>query len=129
MKTNIDTYVDGFVLPVPTDKLEDYRAMSAKAAVVWKEYGALDYKECVLDDTTPAEGLRSFPEIAGAKEGETVIFAYIVYNSRAHRDEVNAKVMADPRLQEMCPMSNPDAVMPFDPSRMACGGFQAIVSA
>ncbi len=115
-------YIDGFVLPIPTDKLETYRAMATKASAVWREHGALEYRECVLDDPT-AEKLVPFPQLAGAKDGETVVLAYITYNSRTHRDEVNAKVMADPRLQEMCGSGD----MPFDMSRMAYGGFATLV--
>jgi uncharacterized protein YbaA (DUF1428 family) len=117
-------YVDGFVIPVPKDKIEAYKAMSEKASKVWKEYGALEYRECVLEDSS-AEGILPFPQLANAGPDETVVFAYITYNSRAQRDEVNAKVMADPRLSEMC---NPEA-MPFDCKRMACGGFETIVEA
>ncbi|MES2996506.1 MAG: DUF1428 domain-containing protein [Verrucomicrobiota bacterium] len=125
---NAEPYVDGFVIPVPKANLEAYKKMAATAAVVWKEYGALDYKECVLDDAR-IENVRSFLDLAGAKDDETVIFSYIVYRSREHRDEVNAKVMADPRIKEFCPESNPNAVMPFDFTKMAYGGFQTIVSA
>ena len=125
------SYVDGFVLPVPEGKIEAYRDMAAKAGTIWMEHGALSYKECVLEDAEPAmpedapEHCKSTPfrTLAGTKAGETVIFAFIVYTSRAHRDEVNAKVMADPRIQEACDQNN----MPFDPARMTYGGFQAIV--
>lgn len=127
MNTPPDSYVDGFVLPVPKANLEAYKQMASTAAVVWKEHGALDYKECVLEHAR-IEGMFSFLDLAGAKEDETVVFAFIVYKSRAHRDEVNAKVMADPRLNEMCPDKNPAAAMPFDITRMAYGGFQTIVS-
>ncbi len=128
MNTQTDTYVDGFVVPVAKANLEAYRKMSSSAAVVWKEHGALDYKECVLEDAR-IEGMFSFLDLTGVKEDETVIFAYIVYQSRAHRDEVNARVMQDPRIMESCPDKNPDAVMPFDCTKMAYGGFQTIVSA
>lgn len=128
MNTTQLPYVDGFVLPVPKSNLDAYKKMAAAAAVVWKEHGALDYKECVLEDAR-VEGMVSFPDLAGAKEDETVIFTYIVYPSREARDEVNARVMADPRIQAFCPERNPDVVMPFDCSRMAYGGFQALVSA
>jgi len=117
-------YVDGFVVPVPKDKIETYKAISEKASKVWKEYGALEYRECVLEDPVAKEVL-PFPELAGAKPDETVVFAYITYHSRAHRDEVNAKVMADPRLNEMCGAEG----MPFDCKRMAYGGFETIVEA
>jgi uncharacterized protein YbaA (DUF1428 family) len=115
-------YIDGFLLPIAKDQIENYRAISSQAAAVWREHGALDYRECVGEALEPMEGLASFPVVAGAKEGETVIFAYIVYESRAHRDEVNAKVMADPRMK----CGEPDS-MPFDCRRMAYGGFQTIV--
>lgn len=118
-------YVDGFVLPVPKSKLADYQAMAEKASKVWLEHGALDYRECVAEDTE-AKDLVSFPDLARTQEGETVVFAYIVYESREHRDEVNAKVMADPRTQEMCPAVN-GGEMPFDCKRMAYGGFKTIV--
>ncbi len=127
MSTPQDTYVDGFVVPVPKANLEAYKKMASAAAAIWKEHGALDYKECVLDDAR-IEGVFSFLDLTGVKEDETVVFAYIVYRSRAHRDEVNAKVMADSRMDEFCPARNPDVVLPFDCSKMAYGGFQAIVS-
>ena len=115
------TYVDGFVLPVPENKIEKYRKIAKKAGKVWREHGALDYKECVIDDDS-IHGMRSFAEAAGAKKGETVVLAYIVYKSRVHRDQVNKKVMADPRITEQ----GPDK-MPFDCKRMAYGGFKTIV--
>lgn len=125
------TYVDGFVLPVPEGKIEAYREMAEKAGKIWMEHGALQYKECVLEDAEPEMPedapenckLTPFPDLAGVKDGETVIFAFIVYKSRKHRDEVNGKVMADPRMKEACDENN----MPFDPSRMTFGGFKAIV--
>lgn len=115
-------YVDGFVIPVPKKKLAAYRSMAKKASKIWQEYGALDYKECVADDVKPGK-LTSFPQSVKLKSDETVIFAYIVYKSRAHRDSVNKKVMADPRLHKMCDPKNP----PFDMKRMFWGGFKAIV--
>ncbi|MBE2181310.1 MAG: DUF1428 domain-containing protein [Chthoniobacterales bacterium] len=115
-------YVDGFVLSVPKDKLETYREIAGKASKIWKEHGALDYRECVIEDANAPE-MVSFPQLAGAKDGEVVVFAYIVYASREQRDAVNAKVMADPRLSEGCDPDN----MPFDCKRMAYGGFQTIV--
>lgn len=123
-KLTMSKYVDGFVLPIPQDQIEVYKAMSSKAAAVWKEYGALEYRECVLDDPEAKECL-AFPTLANVKEGETVVFSYITYNSKAHRDEVNAKVFADERLREMCGTEG----MPFDPRRMAYGGFETIVEA
>jgi uncharacterized protein YbaA (DUF1428 family) len=117
-------YIDGFVIPVPKANIEKYRLVSAKAGAVWKEYGALEYIEAVGDDLEVKDQV-SFSKLAGAKEDETVVFSYIVYNSREHRDAVNAKVMADPRLKELCDPENPS----FDFQRMAYGGFKAIVEA
>lgn len=116
-------YVDGYVLPVPTKNVEAYRKMAKKASKIWMEHGALDYKECVGDDLSPGFGV-SFAKAAKCKPDETVIFAYIVYKSRAHRDRVNKKVMADPRLATMCDPKN----MPFDCKKMVWGGFKVIVS-
>jgi uncharacterized protein YbaA (DUF1428 family) len=115
-------YADGFVLPVPKNKVDDYRKMARKAGKVWREHGALEYRECVADDVKKGE-VTSFPQSVQLKRNETVVFAWIVYRSRAHRDQVNEKVMADPRLEKM--MSS-DA-MPFDTSRMFWGGFEVIV--
>lgn len=115
------TYVDGFLLPLPKDKIEDYRKIAEMAAKVWLEHGAVAYKECVGEDVE-IPGMVAFPQVIGAKLHETVVFAFIVFNSREHRDEVNAKVMADPRLKDMSPES-----MPFDHKRMAYGGFRTIV--
>jgi uncharacterized protein YbaA (DUF1428 family) len=115
-------YVDGFVIPVPKRKIEAYRRMAQKAGKVWREHGALDYRECVGDDLNVKMCL-PFPRGIKSKPGETVVFSWIVYKSRAHRDRVNAKVMADPRLAKMM---EPDA-MPFDGKRMLYGGFKTIV--
>ena len=115
-------YVDGFLVPVPKKKLDDYRRMSAKAGRVWCELGALEYVECVADDMK-AKGMTSFPHTVKLKPGETVLFSFIVYRSRAHRDRVNAKVMKDPRIAKM--MDPKD--MPFDVKRMLYGGFKAVV--
>lgn len=120
-------YVDGFLLPLPKKNIAAYRKMARQAGKIWREHGALDYKECVGDDLNPkGDGSFkpvSFRKLAGAKPTETVVFAYIVYKSRAHRDQVNAKVMADPRMQKGPPE------MPFDMKRMAFGGFEVIVDA
>lgn len=116
-------YVDGFVLPIARDQLEEYRRIATEAGTIWKEYGALEYFECLGEDLE-VQDLRGFPDMAGCKDGETVVFAWIVYESRAHRDEVNQKVMADPRIKNLGPEK-----MPFDCTRMACGGFEAIVEA
>jgi uncharacterized protein YbaA (DUF1428 family) len=115
-------YVDGFVIPVPTKNLATYSRMARMACKVWREYGALDYRECVGDDLV-VEKMTGFPKCAKAKPGETVIFAWITYKSRAHRDKVNAKVMQDPRMRKMM-----EQEMPFDGKRMVYGGFKTIVS-
>src|SRR5688500_1178567 len=99
-------YVDGFVIPVPKDKIEQYREMAAKASVIWKEDGALQYRDAVGDDLEVQDQI-SLPTLANAAPEETVILAYIVYEAREHRDAVNAKVMADPRIQGMCKPDNP----------------------
>lgn len=117
------TYVDGFVVPVPADKVEDYRALAEKAGKIWKEYGALDYKECLAEDTEDTGFCQTFPDAFGAKDNEVLFFSFITYKSREHRDEVNAKVMADPRISEGMDPAN----MPFDSKRMAYGGFKALV--
>jgi uncharacterized protein YbaA (DUF1428 family) len=117
-------YVDGFVLPVPKKKLAAYRRMSQKASKIWRDHGALEYRECAGDDLAAKVGL-SFPKGIKTKPGETVVFAYIVYKSRAHRDAVNAKVMKDPRIGGMCDPND----MPFDCARMLYGGFKTIVEA
>lgn len=117
-------YTDGFVIPVPVSKIDAYREMATKACAIWREYGALDYRECVLDDER-SEMCLPFTAGIGAKEDETVVFAWIVYESREHRDAVNAKVMQDPRIQEMCPSNGGE--MPFDPKRMLYSGFKVIV--
>ena len=115
------SYVDGFVLVVPKKKLPAYVKLARKASKVWREHGALDYRECVGDDLKVKMGL-PFPKLAKAKAGETVIFSWISYKSRAHRDKVNAKVMADKRLFDGMPKE-----MPFDMKRMAYGGFKTLV--
>ena len=115
------SYVDGFVLVVPKKKLPAYVKLARKASKVWREHGALDYRECVGDDLKVKMGL-PFPKLAKAKAGETVIFSWISYKSRAHRDKVNAKVMADKRLFDGMPKE-----MPFDIKRMAYGGFKTLV--
>ncbi|HEX7860975.1 MAG TPA: DUF1428 domain-containing protein [Verrucomicrobiae bacterium] len=116
------TYVDGYVLPVPKNKIEVYRKIANKAGKIWKEHGALEYKECVAEDVNTNFGV-PFPKNMKLKNGETVIFAFVVFKSRAHRDKVNAKVMKDPRISEgMDPKD-----MPFDCKRMVYGGFKTIV--
>ena len=118
------SYVDGFVVPVPTKNLPAYRRMSQKAGKVWREHGALQYVEAAGDDLD-SKFCTSFAKIMKPKPGETVVFAWIVFKSRAHRDKVNAKVMKDPRLNEMMG----DKKMPFDVKRMVYGGFKFIVNA
>ena len=117
-------YVDGFVIPVPKDKVAAYKRIARKAGKVWREHGALDYVECVADDVKPGK-LTSFPQAVKLKPGEAVWFSWILYKSRAHRDRVNAKVMKDPRLASMM---DPKA-MPFDGKRMFWGGFRVAVRA
>jgi len=115
-------YVDGFIVPVPTKNLEDYRRMAQKAGRLWREHGALEYRECVADDVKPGKWT-SFPRSVKLKQGETVVLSWITYKSRAHRDRVNAKVMKDARLAQMM---NPKA-MPFDGKRMIFGGFKVFL--
>ena len=115
-------YVDGFVLPVPEKHMDAYRRMARKAGKVWREHGALEYHECVADDVKPGK-LTSFPQSVKLKRGETVVFSWITYKSRAHRDRVNARVMKDPRLAKM--MSGKS--MPFDFKRLIYGGFKVMI--
>ena len=116
-------YVDGFVVPVPKKKRAAYVAMARKASKVWKDHGALDYRECMADDVNWGKRT-SFPRSVKLKSSETVWFSYIVYKSRKHRDQVNAKAMKDKRLAHFM---NPKA-MPFDTKRMFYGGFKTLVS-
>ena len=116
-------YVDGFVLPVPKKKLAAYRRMARLGAAVWCDHGAVAYMECVGDDLNVKMGI-PFTKGIRSKPGETIIFSWIVFKSRAHRDRVNAKVMKDPRMANMDPKS-----MPVDAKRMLYGGFKVIVSA
>jgi uncharacterized protein YbaA (DUF1428 family) len=117
-------YVDGFVLPVPKKNLNTYRSIARKAGKIWREHGALEYRECIGDDLNVKIGM-PFPRGIKVKPRETVVFSWIVYKSRAHRDRVNAKVMKDPRIASMCDLKN----TPFDPKRMLYGGFKTIVQA
>ena len=114
-------YVDGFVVPVPKDKIEAYRAMAETAGAVWREHGALEFHECIADDVKAGE-VTSFPQAVQLKDDETVFFSWIVYNSREERDAINEKVMNDPRLK-----ATMDAI-PFDGKRMFWGGFKTFVS-
>jgi uncharacterized protein YbaA (DUF1428 family) len=113
-------YVDGYLVAVPKAKLDAYKDMARLGGEVWMEHGALAYVEAVADDVPYGE-LTSFPRAVQAKDDETVIFAYIVYESREKRDEINAKVMADPRMDQ------DPATMPFDGKRMIFGGFEPFV--
>lgn len=115
------SYVDGYLLPVPKNKLEVYRKIARKSGKIWREHGALEYRECVGDDLNVKFGIPFHKQIK-TKPSETVIFSWIIFKSKAHRDKVNAKVMKDPRLAEMC--LDP---MPFDCKRMAYGGFKVLV--
>jgi len=114
-------YVDGFVMPILKKNLAPYRRLAALAGRVWRRHGALDYCECAADDMAPKT---SFPRQLKLKPGETVVFAWITYRSRAHRDRVNAKVMKDPRI--LAQMMKP---MPFDVKRLLMAGFKSIVEA
>jgi len=116
------SYVDGYLLKVPADRLEDYRKMAEKGSETWMKHGALDYKECVSDDINPNFG-RPFTQIMEAESTDVIIFAYVVFKSREHRDEVNAKVMSDPAMTECGDPNN----MPFDCTQMVYGGFKTIV--
>lgn len=116
------TYVDGFVVPVPKKKLNDYRSLAKKAGKIWREYGALEFRETVADDVKVGKWT-SFPRSVKLKPTETVVFSYIVYKSRAHRDRVLGKVMKDERLAKM--MKGQE--MPFDGRRMIYGGFKTLV--
>jgi len=115
-------YVDGFVVPVPRNKLDDYRRVAENAGKIWMEHGALQYWECIGDDVKPGK-VTSFPQSVQLKDDEVVAFSWIIYKSREHRDSVNAKVMEDPRMKDMMD----PAKMPFDGKRMFWGGFKSVV--
>jgi uncharacterized protein YbaA (DUF1428 family) len=115
------SYVDGYLLPIPKKNVAAYRRIAAKAGRIWREHGALEYKECVGEDLAPPFGL-PFTKSVKLKPRETVIFSFIVFKSRAHRDRVNAKVMKDPRIARMG-----STEMPFDMKRMVYGGFTTLV--
>jgi uncharacterized protein YbaA (DUF1428 family) len=121
-EVHVAAYVDGFVLPLPKRNLDAYRRVARKAGRIWREHGALEYRECVAEDV-PVGEVTSFPRSVQVKRGETVVFAWIVFKSRAHRDRVNAKVMKDPRLADMM---DPNARL-FESKRMIYGGFDVIV--
>jgi uncharacterized protein YbaA (DUF1428 family) len=114
-------YVDGFVLPIPRKNAAAYRKMARKAGRIWREHGALEYRECIAEDVKPGK-FTSFPQSVKLKGNEAVWFSWIVYKSRKHRDQVNARVMKDPRLAGMDPSQ-----MPFDGKRMIYGGFEVQV--
>ncbi len=116
------SYVDGFVLPVPKKNLGKYRTMARACAKIWREHGATGYNECVADDVKPGK-LTSFPQSVKLKADEIVVFSWIEYKSRAHRDQVNKKVMADPRIKKYMDLKK----MPFDSKRMIWGGFKTFV--
>ena len=116
-------YIDGYILPVPKRNIAAYRRMAKMAGKVWRDHGALEYVECIADDVKPGRHT-SFPQSVKLKPGEIVIFAYIVYKSRAQRDRVNAKVMKDPRLAK----SMDPKAMPFDAKRMFWGGFKVLIA-
>ena len=118
-------YVDGFLIPLPKKKVPVYGRIAKQAGKIWRKHGALEYRECVGDDMK-VKGMSSFPDRAGTKSGETVVFSWITYRSRAHRDRVNAKVMKDPRMLKMMQQMG---AMPFDVKRMAYGGFRVLVDA
>jgi len=115
-------YIDGFVIPIPKRKVAAYRKMARAAGKVWRDHGALDYVESMADDVKPGK-VTSFPQAVKLKKNETVWFSYIVYKSRRHRDQVNAKVMKDPRLAKYMDPKK----MPFDGMRMFWGGFKVMV--
>ena len=117
------TYVDGFVVPVPKKSVAAYRSMARKAGKIWREYGALEFRECIADDVQVGKRT-SFPRSVKLKRGEAVIFSWIIYKSRAHRDKVMAKVVKDPRMAKM--ISGKD--LPFDAKRMIFGGFKTMVA-
>jgi uncharacterized protein YbaA (DUF1428 family) len=114
-------YVDGYLIPIPNKNLAAYRRLAQKASKVWKDYGALEFRECAGDDLAAKS---QFRKMAKLKPGETLVFSWVVYKSRADRDRVNAKVLKDPRIAKMMTSD-----MPFDPKRMAYGGFKVLVDA
>jgi uncharacterized protein YbaA (DUF1428 family) len=113
-------YIDGFVVPVPKNKLDEYRKFAKLGSQIWREFGALEYREWIAEDVKPGQ-LTSFPQSVQLREDEVVVLSWIVYRSRAHRDEVNEKVMKDPR------MNTPPETWPFDGKRMIFGGFEPLL--
>ena len=124
----MERYVDGFVLPIPKKQVNAYRRLAQQAGKVWREHGAIDYRECIGDDLD-IKGVLTFTRTAKAKPGETVVFSWITYKSRAHRDQVNKKVMKDPRITRMMEKMKDPKSTPFDPKRMSMGGFKILVEA
>lgn len=126
MKTKNNKYVEGFVIPIKKKDLAAYKKMAEWGAKMWKKYGALEYFECVGDDLKVKKGMpqKGFMRLAGPKPDETVVFSWIVYKSRAHRDQVNKKIMNDPSMNDF-----DSSTMPFDMKRFASGGFKPIVEA
>ena len=114
-------YVDGFLLAVREDKLSEYKKLAKKSGKIWREHGALEYRECVLDEPGPAP-MRDFSKAAALKAGEVAVFSWITYRSKAHRNAVNKRIMADPRMVAMCGQP-----MPFDTKRLNYAGFRPIV--
>jgi uncharacterized protein YbaA (DUF1428 family) len=115
-------YIDGFVLPLPKKNIETYREIASQCGAIWREHGALEYRECIAEDVQPGK-LTSFPQSVNLEADETVVFSWIVYESRAHRDQVNDKVMNDPRMTKM----RETQAVPFDGQRMIYGGFEIMV--
>jgi uncharacterized protein YbaA (DUF1428 family) len=120
----MNRYIDGFIIPISIARVDEYRLVAEKAAKIWKEHGALDYWECIGDDMD-VKDVMSFPQLANTKPDETVIFSWVVFESREARDAANAKIFADPRMNEMMDSSNPI----FDFKRMTYGGFRQLVHA
>jgi uncharacterized protein YbaA (DUF1428 family) len=126
MKENMTNYIDGFVLPVPRNRLNEYKRAAEAVAEIWKEHGALDYFEYVGEDLK-LEGTRSFPEVVGAKDDEAIVFGWVVFDSRKARDLANERVAADPRMTDLIdPLTDPSRMV-FDAKRMVYGGFQPLI--
>lgn len=121
---HMSTYVDGYVLNIKKDRLTAYKEMAKRGCKIWKKYGALDYKECLIDDATPEHVAFTFPKMAKTKEDEVVVFAYIVYKSKADRNKINKLVMKDPMMNDP---KYADMPMPFDMKRFSFAGFKTIV--
>lgn len=120
----MNRYIDGFIIPIPTSRIEEYRLVAEQAAIIWKDHGALDYWECIGDDMD-VKGTMSFPQLTNINPDETVIFSWVVFESREARDKANEAIFTDPRMKEIMDLSNPI----FDCKRMAYGGFKQLVHA